>query len=146
MHQHQPGEIAILRGGRLSERAATGKVNTSRFLTVERMEKYVYFQPLYFSDKDSSVKLLCEAELPVWDGYDCGLQRTACRICPGQRPYAYSAIRANFPEVWRELLNLEGRFGAGCWQGQEEGEKRTFGASADKGQEKFEAGNYTRPE
>lgn len=143
MHHHEPAEIAILRGGRLSERSAqAGKVNETRFLVVERMEEYTYFQPLYFSDKDTSEKLLVEAGLPIWDGYSRGLCRTACRICPGQKPRAYAAIRANFPDIWAELLDLERRFGVGCWHAHND-EKDTagFAVLADRGQEKFGAGD-----
>ncbi len=143
MLTHGADEIAILRGGRLSERAASGKRNESRFLVVERMEKFKYFQPLYFSDKETSGKLLEEAGLPAWDGYSRGLCRTACRICPGQKPQAYAAIRATFPDVWRELQELEERFGPGAWHMiNPEGGHFGFLAAADKGQEKFEAGDY----
>lgn len=143
MLAHSADEISVLRGGRRSESAASGKKNESRFLVVERMERYKYFQPLYFSDKETSGKLLEEAGLPAWDGYSRGLCRTACRICPGQKPQAYAAIRASFPEVWRELQNLEGRFGPGAWQMiNPDGGHFGFEAAAVKGQEKFEAGDY----
>lgn len=146
MRKHGPDAIAILRGGRQSERARTGKSNDNRFLVVDRMKGYIYFQPLYFSDKDTSKKLLDEAGIPVWKGYECGLQRPACRICPGQRPYSYSAIRAHYPEVWRELVDLERRFGPGAWHMvNPEGGHFGFEAAADKGQAKFEEGQYARP-
>jgi 3'-phosphoadenosine 5'-phosphosulfate sulfotransferase (PAPS reductase)/FAD synthetase len=133
MKQFRPAEIAILRGGRLSERAATGKKNSSRFLTVDRMAGYVYFQPLYFADKETSVRLLEEAGMPLWEGYARGLQRTACRICPGQRPRAYTALRAQYPDVWVELLDLERRFGPGAWQGRGDGPAPSFAELAAKG-------------
>jgi 3'-phosphoadenosine 5'-phosphosulfate sulfotransferase (PAPS reductase)/FAD synthetase len=133
MKQFRPAEIAILRGGRLSERAATGKKNPSRFLTVDRMAGYVYFQPLYFADKETSMRLLEEAGMPLWEGYARGLQRTACRICPGQRPRAYTALRAQYPDVWAELLDLEQRFGPGAWQGRGDGPAPTFAELAAKG-------------
>lgn len=145
MRDHDPGEIAILRGGRLSERSASGKENSTRFLEVDRMKEYTYFQPLYFSDKETSGKLLEEAGLPVWHGYECGLQRTACRICPGQKPRAYAAIRENFPDVWRELLDLERRFGPGCWSDKDNEHSAPFEENADRGQKDFKAGNYARP-
>jgi hypothetical protein len=141
LRKHSPDGVVILRRGRLSERSRAGKQNTSRFLDVDRMSEYKYFQPLYFSDKDTSHRLLEEAGVPIWEGYSRGLCRTACRMCPGQRPYAYSAIRANYPEVWAELQELERRLGPGCWQGRgPDGRIPTFQELADRGQEKFEAG------
>jgi len=138
--QFQPADIVILRGGRLSERAASGKKNESRFLVVDRMEEYKYFQPLYFSDKSSSEKLLEEAGLPIWDGYGRGLCRTACRVCPGQKPRAYAAIRREFPDVWAELLDLEGRFGPGGWSDPANLHAAKFGESADRGQGHIDRG------
>jgi 3'-phosphoadenosine 5'-phosphosulfate sulfotransferase (PAPS reductase)/FAD synthetase len=145
IRKHELGSVAILRGGRASERALKkgpsltyGEIEKTRFLTVKGMEDYTYFQPLYFSDKHSSVKLLEEAGLPIWDGYSRGLCRTACRICPGQKARAYSAIRANFPDVWAELLDLERRFGAGCWTEGNDGGRGRFEELADRGQEAFE--------
>lgn len=136
-----PKEIAILRGGRSTERLTGTKSNESRFLVVDRMKEYSYFQPLYFSDKYTSGKLLEEAGHPVWDGYSRGLCRTACRICPGQKRKAYAAIRANFPDVWSELLDLERRFGPGVWQlPNPEGGHFGFEVAADRGQEKLEKG------
>lgn len=137
-------EITVVRGGRLAEKAKAGKTNDSRFLTIERLDGYQFFQPLYFGAKEVSESILKEAGAPVWQGYEYGLQRTACRICPGQKPRAYAAIRANYPEVWNELLTLEAKFGPGCWQAREEGEAKTFTEMADKGHEKFEEGNYLR--
>lgn len=146
MRKHDPASIAILRGGRLSERAATGKKNASRFLTVDRMKEYAYFQPLYFSDKETSVRLLEQAECPIWDGYSRGLCRTACRICPGQKPRAYAAIRANYPEVWQELLDLERRFGPGGWSDPANEHSARFEESANRGQKDFEHDTTTSDE
>jgi 3'-phosphoadenosine 5'-phosphosulfate sulfotransferase (PAPS reductase)/FAD synthetase len=141
---HDPNEIVVVRGGRLAERAKTGKVRASRFMEVDRLPNYRFFQPLYFGAKDVSEQVLAEAGAPVWEGYGFGLQRTACRVCPGQKPSAYAAIRANFPEVWGELLSLEARFGAGCWQRREDGEGKGFEELADLGREAFEAGEFRR--
>jgi hypothetical protein len=94
---HDPKAIIIIRGGRLKERAATGKQNATRFLEVERMKQYTSFQPLYFTEKNIGEEIIKDARMPIWEGYSYGLQRTACRICPGQKRIAYAAIRANFP-------------------------------------------------
>jgi len=53
----------------------------------------------------------------------------------GSRTATYAAIRAN----------LERRFGAGAWQGSpKDGVRCSFAELADRGQGKFEAGNYKR--
>ena len=146
LKQLDPQTTIVLRGGRLAERAAKGKRNVTRFLVVDRMKDYRYFQPLYFGAKDSSESILAEAGMVAWEGYQCGLQRTACRICPGQRPIAYAAIRAHYPEVWRELMHLEGKLGKGAWhQRDKETGGKSFVELADKGEAQFLEGNYQKP-
>jgi 3'-phosphoadenosine 5'-phosphosulfate sulfotransferase (PAPS reductase)/FAD synthetase len=108
--------IIIVRGGRAQEKARIGKRNADRFLKVNRLEKYTYFQPLYFSSKELGLKIIEDSHCPVWQGYSTGLMRTCCRICPGQRAAHYYAIREKYQDVWQELLWLERRFGPGCWQ------------------------------
>jgi hypothetical protein len=82
--------------------------------------------------------------MPIWEGYSFGLQRTACRICPGQRKIAYAAMRANFPQTWAELLELEKRFGPGCWQDPEGNGKGALVDCADRGELAFRQGNFKR--
>ncbi len=85
---------------------------------------------------------LQDAGLPIWEGYSFGLQRTACRICPGQRKIAYAAMRANFPQVWAELLELERRFGPGCWQDPAGEGKGSLLECAGRGEAAFREGNF----
>ncbi len=141
---HDPGKIITIRGGRLKERAATGRENSTRFLVVDRLKAYVYFQPLYFTEKNVGEGIIKTAGMPIWEGYSYGLQRTACRICPGQKRIAYAAMRANFSQVWAELLELERRFGPGCWQDPAGNGKGSFVDLADRGQEDFEQGSFQR--
>ena len=98
------------------------------------------FQPLYLGDKGCCERVLEEAQLPLWEGYKRGLCRTACRICPGQRPRAYAAMRREYPDVWNELLWLESRLGPGLWQKSFAGEDAnpTFEEAADKGETQLE--------
>jgi len=133
--------VACIRGGRVQEKARTGKQMDSRFLTIDRLKNYVFFQPLYFTTKEAAEQIIDTSGLPKWEGYERGLCRTACRICPGQKPMAYAAIRANFPDVWKELGALERRLGPGCWQASPgPGLRASFSELADKGQEAFEEG------
>jgi 3'-phosphoadenosine 5'-phosphosulfate sulfotransferase (PAPS reductase)/FAD synthetase len=148
---HDPEKIVIFRGGRLQERGYGTKTSDSRFFSVtgnvpsvKGVEKYKFFQPLYFTSKAVGEQVLEETGAPVWDGYSYGLQRTACRICPGQRKKAYAAIRANYPEVWAELLWLEGRLGTGYWQDPVDGKVSNLTQMAEWGQEAFEKGEYKR--
>jgi len=138
--QHAADTVIVLRGGRLSERAHQGgKENESRWVGIDGLPGYRYFQPLYFSDKGTSERLLDEADVPIWEGYTRGLQRTACRICPGQKAVSYAAIRANYPDVWAELLELEGRFGPGCWYDPfSNSGSASVVQLADRGQERFD--------
>ena len=133
-------EVVIVRGGRASERSRLhGKVQESRFLVVERMKDYKFFQPLYFSQKEICEKLIADAQMPLWEGYGRGLCRTACRICPGQRTEAYAATRANFPDTWSELVWWESRLGPGTWQsgGPSGSEKKDFTRMANSGEQRF---------
>ncbi|MFH0825270.1 MAG: hypothetical protein V2B18_21170 [Pseudomonadota bacterium] len=136
-------DIVVVRGGRVSEKAGRSKARKTRFMEIDRLPGYRYFQPLYFSDKDSSEVIIRETQAPLWDGYLHGLQRTACRICPGQKPGAYAAIRANYSDTWSELMELERRFGPGCWwQNEDKTGRGDFASMADRGQAKFEEGSY----
>lgn len=120
----------------------------SRWMMVKRLPGYRYFQPLYFSDKASSEVVIAEAKAPVWEGYGRGLCRTACRVCPGQRPRAYTAIRREYPEVWKELLALEALLGPGCWnRGPNKKKVPGFTALADHGLEQLdkEAARSAKP-
>jgi len=146
---HDPEKTVIMRGGRLQEKGYGTKQSTSRFFSitgnvpsVKDVEKFKFFQPLYFTSKNVGESILIEAAAPIWEGYSYGLQRTACRICPGQRKRAYAAMRANFPEVWAELLWLESRLGTGYWQDQEDGKVSNITQMADWGQKDFEKGDY----
>jgi 3'-phosphoadenosine 5'-phosphosulfate sulfotransferase (PAPS reductase)/FAD synthetase len=142
--RHDADKVCVVRGGRMAEKAAHGKTHESRFRTIDRMEKYLFFEPLYFGAKEVSESVLKETGVPVWEGYSFGLQRTACRICPGQKPKGYAAIRAQYPDVWAEILFLEERFGPGSWQRREDGFARPVSEMADLGQADFEAGGYPK--
>ncbi|MFH1034353.1 MAG: ParB N-terminal domain-containing protein [Pseudomonadota bacterium] len=137
---HAPGEIVVVRGGRLQERGKKGKTRPSRFMTIDRLPGYAFFQPLYFATKDAADKILLANQVPIWGGYGKGLQRTACRICPGQKPRAYAALRQNFPEVFEELLWMESRLGTGYWQDKTPDKSASIEHMADRGQKAFEEG------
>jgi 3'-phosphoadenosine 5'-phosphosulfate sulfotransferase (PAPS reductase)/FAD synthetase len=137
---HAPGEIVVVRGGRLQERGKKGKARPSRFMTVDRLQGYAFFQPLYFATKGAADKILQANDVPIWSGYARGLQRTACRICPGQKPRAFAAMRQNFPEVFEELLWLESKLGTGYWQDKTPDKSASIEHMADRGQKAFEEG------
>lgn len=141
--QFQPKEIVIMRGGRAQERSAqSGHLQESRFLKINDKPEYIFFQPLYFAAKDTADNILNDAGSPVWDGYSYGLQRTACRCCPGQRPVAYAAIRENFPSVWDELISLEKILGKFAWGKHTKGRHWSFAEMAALGEKRFNEGGY----
>ena len=140
--KHKPEAVIIVRGGRLSEKMGNSAIKESRFLQIQRIKDYTYFQPFYFCKKNIGEELLRQNNLPIWEGYSYGLCRTACRICPGQKPSAYAAIRANFPEVWAELIELEHRIGTGYWNDPGTIKSSSIEELADRGQKKFEEGNF----
>jgi 3'-phosphoadenosine 5'-phosphosulfate sulfotransferase (PAPS reductase)/FAD synthetase len=144
VRSYSSDDIVVIRGGRLQERASRqGRKNQTRFMMVDRMKGYLYFQPLYFADKDSLTDILPEGLL--WSGYRYGLQRTACRVCPGQRMVAYAAIKMNFPDVWDELVWLEKRLGPGCWSDPIHNRGRgSFTELAERGMNDFEEGQFLR--
>lgn len=113
--QYAPDDVVIVRGGRASERSGNTKVKPDRFLEIKRMLAYTYFQPLYYCDKSVGRAELLAAGWPTWPGYDTGLGRTACRVCPGQNQGTYATIRAHYPAVWSELMALQTRLGCGAW-------------------------------
>ena len=143
IREHNYTDIVIMRGGRLQERKTqNGVILNSRFSEFSDKKNYIFFQPVYFAAKNVAENVLEESNALVWNGYRHGLQRTACRICPGQKPHAYSAIRINYPDVWEELLELERRFGAFAWGKHTAGRHWSFTEMADHGKNKFEKGNY----
>lgn len=109
-------DIVIIRGGNMGQRNKQRKTRrVSRFMAVERIKQFKFFQPIYYV-KSTSTRALCDAAcVPMWEGYKYGLQRTACRICPGQNQVGYAAIRLNYPDVWDELIEMEQRLGPGAW-------------------------------
>ena len=113
--KHAADDVVIVRGGRSSERSRNTKIKKDRFLEVARMSAYTYFQPLYFCDKSIGRAELEREGWPIWPGYDTGLGRTACRVCPGQKQGTYATIRQHYPAVWDELLSLQERLGCGAW-------------------------------
>jgi len=148
----RPERVVVMRGGVASQKKAAIKKKSSRFIKIAEMKDFTYFQPVYFIDRKTAQEILTENNIPVWPGYSYGLKRTACRICPGQRTEAFAAIRCNYPDVWEELLWLEQKLGPGCWHNavtkivkgkRKQIRRSTFAEAADKGQAKFEAGNYS---
>lgn len=70
---YDPEDVICIRGGRLKEKAGFSKANATRFLSIDRLEKYVYFQPLYFAEKGIGEGMITDAGLPIWEGYSYGL-------------------------------------------------------------------------
>ena len=134
---YKASDIIIMRGGRGQERAGQTKYKESRVLNVPRMKGYIYFQPFYFTDKGVGETILKENNVPIWPGYDSGLLRTACRICPGQSQPTYACIKDKHPGVWAELLWMENKLGPGCWQDPNGKGRGSFEELANKGHETY---------
>ena len=137
LKSYKASDIIIMRGGRGQERAGQTKHKESRFLSVPRMKGYIYFQPFYFTDKGVGETILKENNVPIWPGYDSGLLRTACRICPGQTQPTYACIKDKHPGVWAELLWMEKKLGPGCWQDPNDKGRGSFEELANKGHEAY---------
>ena len=136
-----PEGAIVVRGGRAEEKGAKSKVQETRWREHPRRQDIRIYQPLYFAAKGTGEALLENADLPIWEGYATGLQRTACRICPGQTPATYCTLRNKYPHVWQELMDLENILGPGAWQGahikgKRRGEIATFSQLADIGDER----------
>jgi 3'-phosphoadenosine 5'-phosphosulfate sulfotransferase (PAPS reductase)/FAD synthetase len=139
--QEYGGKVCWVRGSRRAERVGaggaskTGKGKTAAY--TERVNQWLKtdslnFNPLYFVlGKEFGREVLTAAGIPLWPGYAAGLQRTCCRICPGQRRATYAVIRSKFPDVWAEIKELERRIGQTPWQGGDLG--MTFDDCADRG-------------
>jgi len=133
--RHDANSTVVVRGGRISEKVATGIASESRWLDINKQKAYKYFQPLYFSDKDTAGTIIEDAGVALWEGYGNGLQRTACTICPGQKPIAYWVIKNKYPDVWTDLIRMEIRLGPGSWSRgyNEHGKPHSFEEMAEFG-------------
>ena len=131
VREYNAEDIVVVRGGRREEKAASGRTNKTRWLELSKNPGVKYFQPLYFADKETGGEILRSSDAPTWGGYSRGLCRTACRVCPGQRPAAYAALRGQFPAEWEELTQIEAKLGHGAWAGRTEGNVPSFASLAD---------------
>lgn len=128
----EPSKILKVGGG--------SKKESSAISTKQAVEKYggldTYF-PMYSWGKADIDRVLSGAGVPSWSGYKRGFARTACWMCPGQRPIGYAALRKWYPGLWRELLSWENRLGIGAWNpaGQKPG--TGFLHLANKGERDF---------
>ena len=119
----------VVGGGSKKESAAI-----SNKQAIEKYRELDTYFPMYSWGKDDIDQVLSESGAPLWSGYKRGFARTACWMCPGQRPIGYAALRKWYPGLWRELLEWEDRLGIGAWNpaGQEPG--TGFRRLADKGE------------
>jgi len=83
---------------------------------IRREGDYIYIRPLLFKGFPSTRYYIRANRLPIWEGYRQGLNRTACRLCPGQRPFYYAFLRRHHPDLWERLLRFEQQYGIRPWQ------------------------------
>lgn len=78
--------------------------------------EYRALAPVYNLSDKAERELLDASGLPIWSGYGFGLKRTACWVCPGQRPSTYAVLRREFPCLYRAMEDLETVIGPmRCW-------------------------------
>jgi 3'-phosphoadenosine 5'-phosphosulfate sulfotransferase (PAPS reductase)/FAD synthetase len=107
------GEVATtlrLTGTRAKQKKATSKMAADAPLP--STPEYQALAPIFDWTEESALRCLTDAGVPLWDGYSRGLNRTACWLCPGQRPSAYAALRREYPCLFRAVQSLEERVGA----------------------------------
>mgnify|MGYP006297515587 CR=1 FL=1 len=95
--------------------------------------EYQAFAPIFDWTEESVMQMLATHEVPLWDGYTRGFNRTCCWCCPGQRPAVYAAMRRQHPELFSAYLYLEKLLGYRHWDPK----YRDMGlvALADKGEQ-----------
>jgi len=127
-------ETLYIWGGTRHQKAARSQKKPA-----ERYRGIDTYSPLYSWSRKDIAKVLGESGVLQWRGYRLGFPRTACWMCPGQRPLGYAALRRWYPGLWRELLRWERRLGIGAWNpaGQKPGTGFQF--LADKGEPELEA-------
>jgi len=131
------GSFVLLRGGRNQESFSNREnVKKERLVTIKRQAgveiPWKFFRPFAYCSKKVCEEVLFSSDVPLWSGYNYGLDRTACWICPGQRTTTYAALRRNFPDLWESLLKWESRLGVGAWQNV-----TPFNVLANKGADKL---------
>ena len=137
LKNYEKGSFCVLRGGRNTE-TFTNKPNVKRdrINTIKQLAGHSIpwktIRPFAFCSKKVCEEVLFSADVPIWSGYNYGLGRTACWMCPGQRTITYAALRRNYPDLWEVLLKWESKLGPGAWQANS-----SFNILADKGSDRL---------
>jgi len=101
-HLPSPERTLQIRGGRPDQKET--KTPKTDFQIVEG--KYHLYNPFYFLEKEKYLELLEAIADIVWPGYKKGFLRTACWICPFQKPEQWEVMKEVYPLLWEEMRLL----------------------------------------
>jgi len=135
-----PASTLRMTGTRAKQKKATSKLMPDAPLP--STPEFKALAPIFDWSEDSVARALTEAGVPIWDGYARGLKRTACWVCPGQRPAVYAVLRRAYPELFRGLERLERQVGP-CrfWEPRLVG--MTMAQAADRGDQVLASAQVT---
>jgi 3'-phosphoadenosine 5'-phosphosulfate sulfotransferase (PAPS reductase)/FAD synthetase len=138
-----PSTTLRLTGTRAKQKKATSKLAPDAPLP--STPEFKALAPIFDWSEASVARALTEAGVPIWDGYARGLKRTACWVCPGQRPAVYGVLRREYPELFRGLERLEQVIGP-CrfWEPTLLG--KTMAEAADRGDQVRPSANVPEDE
>lgn len=108
-----PDKTIVLTGSRAQE-AVRGSKKT-QFSELSSFgadaKRFQHFAPAFHMTKAQLAKILEEAQMPIWEGYEQGFVRTACWCCPGQCGTQAVALDKNYPGLVNFIRRMEQKVG-----------------------------------
>lgn len=92
-------KVVVMRGGRSDQKVGTSKNNT-----VRRVEDKVLVSPYYNMPVEEYKGKINSIE--HWNGYDKGLLRTCCYMCPFARNEHIDAMKGAYPVLWENFRQM----------------------------------------
>jgi len=100
--EHGQGNVIIVRGGRSDQKTSRSKSNTYQEVK-DRRGVVRLLNPFFAASKEDYEAAMADLEPVLWSGYARGFVRTACWMCPFQRPEQWEALREHYPMLYDQM-------------------------------------------
>lgn len=92
----------LIRGGRSNQKTRDSK--SAKIQKIKSKPLLTIYNPLYDMKEEDFQKEI--EQLPLWQGYAKGFDRTACWCCPFQQPTQWEALKIHYPFLWDEMQRM----------------------------------------